>query len=292
VRKTNFLLVGAAKCSLFEYLRRHPDVYMPEGKEISFFAGRNNPGTIEDYYRFFAGAKNQKRVGEASGGYLYSAAAVAKIADCLGQDIKIIILLRHPVMMAYSLWGQNIRDTGETLSFEEALEMESTRLQDDTFKQQLGGWWIYNYAYKDRARFAPQVKRYLETFGHENVRVYIYELFFQDVERSLVDVYEFLDIDTSFRLPHYARFNQASTVKSKLLHRLYSERMFWTEPLRAILPASLRRAIMMRLYKLNSKTRSLPPLPPLLKNRLLEYFVEDIRELERLLNISLKEVWN
>ena len=38
--RPNFFIVGAPKCgtsSLHEYLRRHPDVFLPEFKEPKFF---------------------------------------------------------------------------------------------------------------------------------------------------------------------------------------------------------------------------------------------------------------
>lgn len=295
MRKPNFLIVGAAKCgttSLFEYLRRHPDVYMPASKELSYFAGKNENqmGTFHDYLQFFSNARNESRIGEASGAYLYSRSAPRKIASLLGDKTKIVILLRNPTEMAYSLWSQNRKDGNEYLSFGEALDAENTRINDSLFANQIKIW-LYQFAYTDRAKYAPQVERYLKTFGKKNVRIYIFETFFNKIEASMQDVYEFLEIDTSFKLPKYKRYNVAGDVRSKYLQSLYAERKVWTEPLRWLLPIPLRRTITGWLYRLNSKPRQRPPIPPELRDRLRMEFSKSIRDLEKLLDLQLAEIW-
>lgn len=295
MRKPNFLIVGAAKCgttSLFEYLRRHPDVYMPACKELSYFAGKDetDAGTFNDYLKFFSNAKNESRVGEASGAYLHSSSAPLKIASALGKNTKIIILLRNPIEMAYSLWAHNRKDGNEHLAFEEALDTEAARMNDSHFASQIKIW-LYQFAYIDRAKYARQVERYLDTFGRKNVRVYIFETFFDNIKDNMQDVYEFLEIDTSFKLPKYNRYNVAGDVRSKYLRSLYAERKVWTEPLRWLLPIPLRRAIIGRLHRLNSKPRQRPPISPELRNRLRAEFTQSISELEKLLDLQLVEIW-
>ena len=119
----NFLIVGAAKAgttSLYEYMRQHPDIFMPEWKELSFFIGDSNgplhrvkkPGY---YYMVFANANGYKAVGEASTSYLYDDAAPNIIRDNLAT-IKIIIILRDPVAMSYSLYNHQVRKEGETMA--------------------------------------------------------------------------------------------------------------------------------------------------------------------------------
>ena len=68
----NFLIVGAAKAgttSLYDYLRQHPDIFMPEWKELSFFIG-DPCGPLHKvrkpayYYKVFAGVKQHKAIGQ------------------------------------------------------------------------------------------------------------------------------------------------------------------------------------------------------------------------------------
>ena len=141
--KPNFLIVGAAKCgttSLYRYLSQHPDIFMPEWKELSLFIG--DPfGPIHKvkkpyYYRkVFSKVKNQTAVGEASTTYLFDAAAPKIIKEQLGA-IRIIITLRDPVNMSYSLYNHQLRKEGETIeNFEEALAKEEDRRNDPEFKR-------------------------------------------------------------------------------------------------------------------------------------------------------------
>src|SRR3954462_1224231 len=124
IRKPNFLIVGAAKSgttSLFEYLRGHPDVFMPDVKEASYFAGAGVKNEA-DYLALFREAGPARAVGEASGAYLYLPDTARAIHDLLGPRVRIIVILRNPIDMAYSLWGHMVREGGEQLGFFDALE--------------------------------------------------------------------------------------------------------------------------------------------------------------------------
>src|SRR5690349_21884975 len=87
--KPNFFIVGAPKCgttALYEYLRPHPNVFLPRVKEPHFFA--TDLGTYPAvktraaYDRLFADSlAEHTRVGEASVYYLRSSAALANIRE-------------------------------------------------------------------------------------------------------------------------------------------------------------------------------------------------------------------
>lgn len=85
VRLPNFLVVGAEKCgttSLYQYLKQHPDVYLPAKKELHYFAyddiGKiaGGPGgsdilgsacaTREEYESYYKGIGPHLTVGEVS----------------------------------------------------------------------------------------------------------------------------------------------------------------------------------------------------------------------------------
>src|SRR6266487_3409418 len=85
-RIPDFFIVGHAKSgttALYEMLRRHPQIYMPDFKEPWFFATDMRPRfmparagalpqTLEEYMSLFAGARPDQRAGEASASYLWS----------------------------------------------------------------------------------------------------------------------------------------------------------------------------------------------------------------------------
>ena len=66
----NFICVGANKAgttSLQELLKQHPDVYLPEEKEIHYFDNDKSYGVgIEWYQKYYHKFDGQKAVGDIS----------------------------------------------------------------------------------------------------------------------------------------------------------------------------------------------------------------------------------
>lgn len=261
--KPNFLIVGAAKSgttSLYEYLRTHPDVFMPARKEPSHFVPE--AGGISDfaeYLELFRDADGYKRIGEASVSYLMAPGAPAKIAAALGTNIKIVILLRNPVAAAYSFWGHNVRLGVEMLPFQEAVRAETLRLDDPLFQASCRTW-VYNLAYTERGKYFEQVHRYLEIFGRENVGIYFFEEFYQPNLPQYGSLCDFLGIASNHR-PTLKKHNQSGTARSKFIRRVMYERMAWKEPFKLILPVGLRVRIMAGLDRLNRRNIAQPTMP-------------------------------
>ena len=132
----NFLIVGAAKSgtsSLHNYLNQHPQVFMPsynkEGikvKEPRFLIKdlvqhrlHNGVWSFEEYQSLFDYVKDEKAIGESTVLYLYYYKHTIKnIKHYLGEDVKIIIILRNPADRAYSAFQHVSRGFKENSSFE------------------------------------------------------------------------------------------------------------------------------------------------------------------------------
>lgn len=289
----NFIIVGAAKCgttSLFEYLSAHPDVFTPSNKEPTYFA-REVPAGLsewEDYQKLFAGVEEQKRVGEASVAYLYSPSAPDLMLEKLGPDLKIIVMLRNPVDMMYSLWGHMRRVGSETLEFHDALDAEEARMADEHFAHHAMSW-EKNFAYRDRARYAHQLERYFRVFGRENVHVIVYEEFFSDPKSGFRAVCEFLGLHQDHE-PVFARHNPAGTVRSAALRDLMRRPSLAKETFKRMVPLRVRSMLRERLESLNRVDQRLPELQPAERSRLLAQFDDEIVELEGMLGRSL-QLW-
>jgi len=291
MRKPNFLIVGAAKSgttSLFQYLRAHPDVFMPELKETSYFAGFGVK-TEEEYLRLFEPANGKRAVGEASGAYLYAPAAAPAIRDFLGPDVRIVIILRNPIDMAYSLWGHMVREGAENLAFFDALAAEQSRMADPSFHRHAKTW-VYNSAYVARARYAQQVAAYFRAFEPQQVRVFIFEEFFADLSQSYAELCRFLGIGTEHH-PVFEAFNRAAIVRSALLREILEEPTPWKDVVKALTPNVPRLRLKAWLGRLNHKVQRLPALSPLERERLWRLFAEDVSELETLLGRRL-DCWS
>lgn len=219
-RKPDFFLVGAAKSgtsSLYNYLVQHPFVFMPEPKEPHFFGEWRPPVQevkgMKEYLRFFEGVPEDVRAGEASTSYLYSTDAAWEIKR-FRPDAKIIVILRDPVSRAYSQYWNQVREGVEPLDFEEALAAEAERRER--------GWW-YGFHYVEAGRYASQVARYLNLFGRESVRVYLFEDLVQDADAVCDDVFSFLAVEPRRTVSVAKAYNQSgaprSLVVTKAVHK-------------------------------------------------------------------------
>ena len=93
VAKPNFFIVGAPKCgttALWEYLRHHPQIFLPSVKEPHFFAGELRDANRGSWYReelegyldlFRKATPQQTRIGEASVWYLFAKGAIERILE-------------------------------------------------------------------------------------------------------------------------------------------------------------------------------------------------------------------
>lgn len=106
----NFLVIGAYKAgttSIFEDLARHPEIGVPAAKEVGHLAGPEVM-TAEGrrrYASYFAPLKGQRRRGEVAPQYTAApkwTGAAARARELLGEDLRLIYVVRHPLTRLYS----------------------------------------------------------------------------------------------------------------------------------------------------------------------------------------------
>ena len=291
----NFFVVGAARAgttSINRYLSQHPEIFIPPGKEMHFFAAEHFPCTgpgdegmnslvVRDekqYAQLFARVAGEKAVGETSPFYLCLPGTAERIARAV-PDAKIIIILREPADRAYSAYMHLVREGRETLSFEEGLSREAERKQQG-FEPM---WW-----YKELSLYYSQVKRYLEVFGPEQVKVLVYEEFYADPGQGLRDVFAFLGVREDAIIDTTLRYNPAGEVKSRRLYTFLTRFIRNPSPLekriKSLVPRQLRR-----VWATKAVGRLVRPVPMDLQllAQLKPYFAEDVARLADLLQRDL-----
>src|ERR1700730_10277839 len=221
-RLPDFFIVGHAKCgttALYEMLRRHPEIYMPEykrgsGKEPWFFA-QDNPQpqataersvtftgrramTLDQYLELFAGAQPGQMLGEASTSYLWSPSAARRIAQARA-DARIIAILREPASFLYSLHLQLLQNHHESeRDFRTALSLDDARREGREIPAY--SYWPQALIYSDRVKYVEQLRRYHAEFSPEQVLVLIYDDFRRDNEGTVRRVLRFLEVDEEHRI--------------------------------------------------------------------------------------------
>jgi hypothetical protein len=193
----NFLIVGAAKAgttSLYYWLKQHPDVFMSEIKEPSFFVNNYGMSDQDKYISLFQPGKGKKAVGEASVAYLVAPESSQLIYNLLGK-IKIIILLRNPVERALSLYAWMVMEGYEWLtSFEQGLLQESKRFIDQKFRIN-NPEFFWDYMYFRSGLYFEQIKRYIDLYGKELVKIVIFEELVNQPYLIYQEICNFLEIN-------------------------------------------------------------------------------------------------
>ena len=181
----NFLILGAQKAgttALYAYLREHPSIAGPPWKEVSFFdrhyargAGwyRGNFPNRLYLRRIQARTGTVPLVGEASPSYLFHPAGPERVAS-LVPEARLVALVRNPIDRALSHYHHVVALGRESLSFDDALAAEESRMQGELQKMDdpryfSYAWW--NYTYASRGLYAEQLERWLERFPRESLLV-------------------------------------------------------------------------------------------------------------------------
>jgi hypothetical protein len=203
-RLPDFFLVGHSKSgttALYEMLRRHPRIFMPDLKEPVFFAQElprqahryEAPATLEEYTSLFAPAEPGQLTGEASASYLWSRTAAERIARAQ-PDARIIAILREPASFLRSLHLQCVQSHYETeKDLRRALDLEESRREGRNIPPR--SLWPQVLLYSEHVRYVEQLRRYHERFAPEQVLVLIYDDFRSENEATVRRVLRFLDMD-------------------------------------------------------------------------------------------------
>lgn len=295
MRKPDFFIVGAAKCgtaAMKTYLEEHPEIFMPPSRFEPNFFGADLPGTghIRDeltYLSLFAGANNEKRVGEKSPTYLYSKQAASEIKGFL-PSASIIIMLRNPVDMVYSRHSFRVYMERENLAdLKDALEAEEDRKRGLHLPDTANLQESWHFIYRDRGKYASQVQRYLDAFGRENVHVIIFDDFIRDTAGVYRETLQFLRVNPGFQ-PEFRQIN----TNRRALNRAFQK--FLRNPpqpirsfVKGVTPILWRHQVIDALDRLNSTSVTRPLMEPELRRKLQKEFLPDVERLSKLLGRDL-----
>ena len=207
--RPHFLGIGTQKggtTTLYQLLKPHPEVFLPDNKEVHYFTKHYGAG--EDWYvEQFEGAAPGQLRGEITPYYLFHQAAPERI-HALRHNMRLIALLRDPVERTLSQYFHSQRLGLEELPLEQALAAEAKRLAgSEAVIRQPGGTHPSHqeHSYLARSRYEEQLWRYFALFGRHNVLVLRSEDLFEQPQTSLEALSGFLGIRpfaTNLAVPH------------------------------------------------------------------------------------------
>jgi hypothetical protein len=279
--KTDFFIVGAPKAgttALHNTLALHPEIFMPDIKEPNFFSGselkanklyyREKIITDPDEYQQLYAKAGNKLKGDASVSYLFYPSTAGNIFQ-YNPQAKIIIILRHPVERAVSHYRMDQR-----------LGWVKAGLEDIFFKNRHPAS-VFFQQYFLLGKYAEQVKRYLEVFPEDQVKIFLFEELKSDFRKTVSETLTFLGVKATDEIQISENQNASFVFRNRILSFLY--RLQWLRKgIKKIMPESLSGVMLENLTRKPSAEIS----EKLLKE-LSAFYREDIMALSNLIKKDL-----
>jgi hypothetical protein len=213
----DFLGIGAQKAgttSLHEYMRTHPQLYLPEAKEQPFFT--DDDGYAEGWETFsavaFHGAPPGRRYGKITPHYLagpvawHAGTATGEPASIVTArriaqhfpDVRLVAMLRDPLERAISSYWQAVVLGDERRPLNEALEAElaadalaAARAQPTDGHQHIVA-----------GEYGRALEAYLQFFGRDQLFVGSTAILGREPMTLLGELWRFLGVDDSHVPPN------------------------------------------------------------------------------------------
>jgi len=303
IKLPDFFIVGAGKSgttSLAKYLSEHPQIFIPKVKELHFFAFANEKPSyykehilgpvlitdINEYCKYFDKVKQEVVLGEASVTYLYYDLVdnvIKNINTYYGekkQDLKIIIILRDPVERAFSQYKTRLLQK-ETLPFVEACKKWEERKKNN---------WSIAYDYLGFSFYYNSIKKYIEAFGRDKLKIYLFEDLKEKPIELLKDIFRFLGVDENFIPKNVGKvYNKSYSPKNILLQKKIFLNPSIIKMLDTITPKCMKSNYKSFIDLLLDKNRrdEKMELTREVRRELLKIFKEDILKLQDLIGRDL-----
>jgi hypothetical protein len=270
-RLPTFLVIGAPKAgttSLHHYLGSHPEVFMPEGKELDFFITECNwPRGTEWYRRQFEAARAAKAVGEASPRYTQHPyyRGVAERAAALVPDARLVYLIRDPL--------------------EQMLSHYADRRRYDVEPEPLNRALLENPVYLETARYAFQLEQFLACFPLDQLYVAAAEQLRAPETRrvTLAGILRFIGVEDRWSSDTLEQEHNIAVAPRRWLFQRFAASRWW-EPLTEVAPGWLKRPVRPLVHR---RPAPRDELTELVERELIARLRDDVERLKELVGPDL-----
>lgn len=274
----NFVIIGAMKggtTSLYQYMRDHPDIFMPTPKEINFFNRYWESGR-HWYEGHFEGSAGATAVGEASPNYTkaHHWPDTARRMASLIPDARLIYVLREPVERMRSHYQHHVVAGQESRSIERALREVADPNTND---------------YHNTSRYGSQLETYLDHFAPEQILVITSDLLRYERQEALREVFRFVRVDEQWIPPNIEQL--AHRTAKKIVFRPAAARIRSHKKYRA-LADRVPLAVKQKVHRLWAAPVADVVLSPALREYLREVVLDhDLGRLRTLVDLPEIRSW-
>jgi len=273
VKRPNFVVAGASKAGT-EWLRlclkKHPDIFMPEGLTPNYFSHKYNKG--EDWYlSLFSSVSDEGAVGEKSTSYIIYPRAARRLYE-FNPGVDIFFVLRDPVKRAYSHYKMYLRKGKVREDVDEVLSDASPLVREGLYHQ--------------------HISRFLDHFERDQVHVFLFDDLKEDSGAFLRDMYSRLDVDPSFT-PEMADQKYHVTKSRPRFQGLYNAVVAVIRELRRRTHWAnrwleyFRKKGYVNVFHHLNRGQPFPELSDKRRKELADFYREDIEKLEQMIGRDL-----
>lgn len=298
LRKPNLFIVGEPRSgttALYNYLKEHPQIYFPKPKEPSHFATYffeeyeriHKPReplrfkSKENYLKLYEG-RDEQYLGDASTKYLYSKEAAARIHK-FNPDAKILAIFREPIDFLCSYHSRQLFLLNESeKNLIKALKLEKYRKKGKKLPEQVKT--PSSLLYSKRLQYSEHIKRYLNHFPTDQIKIIIFEDFKRDNLKILSEIYEFLNLKRE-HIPKLRIYNKNKIVRSRKLIRIKENPLF-NSLLQKLFPHNLYIFVKKMMDQVAIEDKPSQPLNTKLKSYLKAKFRNNVKELNQILKYN------
>ncbi|MHC4822384.1 MAG: sulfotransferase domain-containing protein [Planctomycetota bacterium] len=235
-----FLIIGAAKAgttSFWHQLRQHPEVFLPDRKEVHFFSfDYNFAQGVDWYHSWFEGSESFAVRGESSTSY--SARKIFPDASArisaYDPNLKLIYLVRDPLKRIESAWQQMLRfGPAPGIYLNGLREIPEAMWVDSSFNRAVR---LQSDALISSSNYLRELDRYRQGFPDEQIHVVFFEDFIADQQATMHRCFEFLEVDPDLHVPE-----EDAHLNPYGVYRVLREplRRFWAVPRRRRISAAI-----------------------------------------------------
>ncbi|MFZ1687983.1 MAG: sulfotransferase [Flavobacteriales bacterium] len=313
LRYPDFFVVGVVKggtTALHTLLSDHPGIHLSPIKETNFFSRADmrpehfvreyaldvrmdvkryiaqgmkevvhiaHVDDANDYLRLFGKARTRHKLGEVCPSYAICPSAAGAIHAAV-PGARIFIMLRDPVLRAWSHYLMNVRE-GKTRNASFLDEV----MADDARSPK--GWGI-NHQYLALGEYDVQVKRYLDLFPKERVHVLLYEHFKADPNATLKSMFADIGVMQDVAIDTDRQSNAAAVPRNAALNAMLVKSGA-LKVVKDLVPRGMRGNFKKMLYS----RKGMPRLPHDEALKLWAHYAPGVERLKDLTGINVLQAW-
>ena len=283
----DFLIIGAGKSgttSINNYIKQHPEIFIPEKKEPNFFAYEtiernsiledkdlckhydNSITNIEDYINLFKDAKEGLIKGETSNIYMYNKDAPLRIKYYI-PTAKFIAIFRNPVDRLISRYLHLCRENlNKGINFDDIFNKNSI-------------WWNRPDLIQE-GFYHKNLSNFMRYFDRHQFLLLLYDDLIDDQAGVLKKIFEFLDVNPKYKPNTTIAYNKSGLIRNKFIHPFIDGKSIIHRTLKKIFPSTYKKAkksiwIQQLFYSLKSKNLYKPQIDADLRMKILNSIYKD-----------------